>query len=42
MSTATLSLPAIAPRRGAAKIVGAVRDTFAVSVRNLIAYKRVP
>ena len=42
MSSVALSLPAIAPRRGAAKIVGAVRDTVAVSIRNLIAYKRVP
>ena len=42
MSATALSLPQIRVRRGAGRVVGAVHDTFAVAVRNLIAYKRVP
>src|SRR3989475_2214581 len=42
MSTTAISLPAIQPRRGTARVVGAARDSFAVAARNLIAYRRVP
>ena len=42
MSSTALSIPQIEVRRGAGRIAGAVRDTYAVTVRNLIAYKRVP
>src|SRR3989442_1575045 len=41
MST-TVALLAVEERRGGARIVGAARDSFAVAVRNLIAYRRVP
>src|SRR5207245_10529160 len=42
MSTTAVTLPRIETRQGANRIVGAARDSFAVPVRNLIAYKRVP
>jgi ABC-2 type transport system permease protein/oleandomycin transport system permease protein len=42
MSTTAVTLPAIEPRRGAGRVVGAARDSFAVAARNLIAYRRVP
>jgi len=42
MSTTAVTLPRIETRRGASRIVGAARDSFAVAVRNLIAYRRVP
>src|SRR5207249_9071245 len=42
MSATTITLPQIRTRRGFGRAIGAVRDTYAVSVRNLIAYKRVP
>src|SRR5437867_12621023 len=42
MSATTISLPAIRRREGLSRAIGAVRDTYAVTVRNLIAYKRVP
>jgi ABC-2 type transport system permease protein/oleandomycin transport system permease protein len=37
-----VTLPAIEAPRGAGRVVGAARDSFAVAVRNLIAYRRVP
>ena len=42
MSSVAISLPEVRPRRGFGRALGAVRDTFAVSVRNLIHYRRVP
>lgn len=42
MSTTTVDVPATQTRRGADRVVGAARDSFAVAVRNLIAYRRVP
>jgi ABC-2 type transport system permease protein/oleandomycin transport system permease protein len=42
MSSTTMSLPQVEIRTGAGRLAGVVRDTFAVAVRNLIAYKRVP
>ena len=42
MSAQTISLPATRHRQGFGRAIGAVRDTVAVSIRNLIAYKRVP
>src|SRR5881396_141952 len=42
MSTTTVTVPEIAMRQGAGRVVGAARDSFAVAVRNLIAYRRVP
>src|SRR3989440_11730217 len=42
MSTTAVTLPRIETRQGANRIVGAARDSFAVAVRNLIAYRRVP
>jgi ABC transporter DrrB family efflux protein len=42
MSSIALSLPAIRTRSGLGRLVGAGRDTLAVTARNLIAYKRVP
>ena len=42
MSTTTATLPAIEIPRGVARVVRAARDSFAVAVRNLIAYRRVP
>jgi ABC-2 type transport system permease protein/oleandomycin transport system permease protein len=40
MSATTISLEA--PPRGAGRVAGAARDSFAVAIRNLIAYRRVP
>src|SRR5919197_1200096 len=42
MSTATATLPAVRPRQGLTRLTGAAHDTYAIAVRNLIAYKRVP
>ena len=42
MSTTAVSLPPIELRRGAARMLGGARDAYAVAVRNLIAYRRVP
>jgi ABC transporter DrrB family efflux protein len=42
MSATAITIPAIRTRSGASRLIGAVRDTFAVAIRNLIAYKRVP
>src|SRR5947209_13042273 len=42
MSTTAVSLPPIELRRGAARVLGGARDSYAVAVRNLIAYRRVP
>ena len=42
MSTTTMTLPTVRPRQGLARVIGAAHDTYAVAVRNLIAYKRVP
>jgi ABC-2 type transport system permease protein len=42
MSTTAVTLPPIEIRRGAGRVVGGARDSFAVAVRNLIAYRRVP
>jgi ABC-2 type transport system permease protein/oleandomycin transport system permease protein len=42
MSSTALSLPTMEVRRGVSRATGAVRDSYAVAVRNLIAYKRVP
>ena len=42
MSATTVSIPAIQPRTGLARVAGAARDSFAVAGRNLIAYRRVP
>ncbi|MFL5798456.1 MAG: ABC transporter permease [Actinomycetota bacterium] len=42
MSATTVSIPAIQPRTGLARVAGAARDSFAVAARNLIAYRRVP
>ncbi len=42
MSTTAVSLPPIELRRGAARVLGGARDAYAVAVRNLIAYRRVP
>src|SRR6266702_6224052 len=42
MSTTAVTLPPIEIRRGASRVAGAARDSFAVAVRNLIAYRRVP
>jgi ABC-2 type transport system permease protein/oleandomycin transport system permease protein len=37
-----MTLPEIDMRTGAGRVVGAARDSFAVAIRNLIAYRRVP
>src|SRR6266540_3792419 len=42
MSTATVTLPTVRPRHGLGRVSGVAHDTYAVAVRNLIAYKRVP
>ena len=42
MSATALTLPQIRVRRGFGRVIGIVHDTWAVSVRNLIAYIRVP
>src|SRR5438876_7167712 len=42
MSTTAVSLPPIELRRGAARVLGGARDAYAVAVRNLIAYRRMP
>jgi ABC-2 type transport system permease protein/oleandomycin transport system permease protein len=42
MSTMTTTLPAAQPRHGPDRLIGAARDSYAIAVRNLIAYKRVP
>jgi ABC-2 type transport system permease protein len=42
MSTATVTMPTVRPRHGVGRVAGAAHDTYAVAVRNLIAYKRVP
>jgi ABC transporter DrrB family efflux protein len=42
MSTTAVTLPPIQARRGAARVIGGARDSFAVAARNLIAYRRVP
>ncbi|HYT29555.1 MAG TPA: ABC transporter permease [Actinomycetota bacterium] len=42
MSARVSTLPAIEGRRGTGRVVGAARDSFAVTIRNLIAYRRVP
>src|SRR5712691_1854690 len=42
MSTTAVSLPPIELRRGPARVLGGARDAYAVAVRNLIAYRRVP
>src|SRR5438105_9998482 len=42
MSATALTIPQLRVRRGFGRVAGAVHDTFAVAVRNLIAYKRVP
>src|SRR5256886_10125953 len=42
MSTTAVSLPPIELRRGAARVLGGASDAYAVAVRNLIAYRRVP
>ena len=41
-TTTSMTVPAVRPRHGAARLITAARDTYAVAVRNLIAYKRVP
>src|SRR5712691_12536331 len=42
MSTTAVSLPPIELRRGPARVLGGARDAYAVAIRNLIAYRRVP
>jgi ABC-2 type transport system permease protein/oleandomycin transport system permease protein len=42
MSSTATAMPVIQPRRGVARVVAGTRDSFAVAVRNLIAYRRVP
>jgi ABC-2 type transport system permease protein/oleandomycin transport system permease protein len=42
MSSTPLTLRQVELRRETGRVTGAVRDTLAVSVRNLIAYRRVP
>jgi ABC transporter DrrB family efflux protein len=42
MSTSIATLPIIEVPRGIDRVVRAARDSFAVAVRNLIAYRRVP
>jgi ABC transporter DrrB family efflux protein len=42
MSTTTMTLPLARPRHGLGRVAGAARDSYAIAVRNLIAYKRVP
>ena len=42
MSATAISIPLTRQRRGASRVIGAVRDTYAVAIRNLIQYKRVP
>src|SRR2546421_11853405 len=42
MSATALTIPQLRVRRGFGRVAGAVHDTYAVAVRNLIAYKRVP
>src|SRR5712691_824341 len=42
MSTTAVTFPRSEARQGGSRIVGAARDSFAVAVRNLIAYRRVP
>jgi ABC transporter DrrB family efflux protein len=42
MSTTTMTLPTVRLRHGFSRIAGAAHDSYAVAVRNLIAYKRVP
>ena len=41
-TTTTMTMPAIRPRQGLGRVAGVAHDTYAVAVRNLIAYKRVP
>src|SRR5436309_4606822 len=40
-TTTTMTMPAIRPRHGLGRVAGVAHDTYAVAVRNLIAYKRV-
>jgi ABC-2 type transport system permease protein len=42
MSTTTMTLPTVRPRQGLGRLTGAAKDSYAIAVRNLIAYKRVP
>src|SRR5436190_2905106 len=42
MSATAISIPLTRQRRGASRVIGAVRDTYAVAIRNLSQYKRVP
>lgn len=42
MSTTTATLPPIHLKHGLARVPGAARDSMAVAIRNLIAYRRVP
>jgi ABC transporter DrrB family efflux protein len=42
MSTTTMTIPTVRPRQGLGRLVGAAHDSYAIAVRNLIAYKRVP
>jgi ABC transporter DrrB family efflux protein len=42
MSTTAVSIPVIETRRGGGRVAGAARDSLAVTIRNLIAYRRVP
>ena len=41
-TTTAVTMPAIRPRHGLGRVAGIAHDTYAVAVRNLIAYKRVP
>src|SRR5438445_6506716 len=41
-TTTTMTMPTIRPRHGLGRVAGVAHDTYAVAVRNLIAYKRVP
>ncbi len=42
MSTTATTLPPLQLRRGGGRVAGAARDSYAVAVRNLIAYRRIP
>jgi ABC-2 type transport system permease protein len=41
-ATTSVTLPTVRPRHGVGRLSGAAHDSYAVAVRNLIAYKRVP
>ena len=41
-ATTAVTMPTVRPRHGLGRLTGVAHDTYAVAVRNLIAYKRVP